>query len=200
MFLWCAKGVSVDTIQFQRVFVCWIFMRCIWHSVIVWISVHAILMPSKTMLYYYRSFDWCKLDYRTERNRIRLTLFSFKLPSTTSIRCERRSREEKNERRFECFFFVLKRKNMMNPSALASAWVKRIKFCWLIGWNVSWQPRRHEQCVMIRSTKSIRFHWRACYLEWWANDPFNFSTRCSLFFLVCCCHFSSSLQQMKFTM
>lgn len=89
--------------------------------------------------YYYRSFERCKLDYRTESNRIRLTLFSWSSIINCTLAAIRATLAKKNERRFE------NKKKMLNPSAMSACACERIKFCWLISWNVSWQPRRYEQ-------------------------------------------------------
>lgn len=82
-------------------------------------------------------------------NRIRLTLFSLPLlldwvavffffEATSND-----GREKKTERWLE----RATEKNLTEHiNVVWRAPVKRIKCCWLIGWNVSWQPRMYEQC------------------------------------------------------
>lgn len=102
------------------------------------------------------SFDGCKLDYRTECNRIRLTLFflsPFKLQSEAVFLSVGR---EKGKKKWTSFSERRKKKSLLNSSSEQRLW-KGLKFCWLISWNVSWQPRRYEQCNDKVETKCIVF-------------------------------------------
>lgn len=124
-------------------------------------------------------FGWHKLDYRIECNRIRLTLLFAPenrnqcLHFTTTA--ERRSRKKMN------VAFQQKKNCWTHQTMAGRTPVKRIKFCWLISWNASWQPRTHET-KWYRSSDEIVLHCSADFIlnvqTEWANHLIS-SARCS---------------------